>query len=116
MSQTSLTPLDQFNFHRTVSATRGVSLVFFSSRECSSCRLWKHLLIQYPQHDPGVTLFEVDAQRDMALTREFEVFHLPALFLYRDGDFHCALQCEARTEKIALAIQAALAAPAQEPP
>ena len=116
MSATGLLPLDQFNFHQTLSVTRGVSLVFFTSQACSSCRLWRHLLSHYRQQDPDLTLYEVDAQRDMALTREFEVFHLPALFLYRDGDFHGNLQCEARIENLALAIQAALAAPAQELP
>jgi hypothetical protein len=104
---THLTPLDQFNFHHTLSATRGVSLVFFTSHACSACRL---------RHAPDITLFEVDAQRDMALTREFEVFHPPALFLYQDGDFHRPLQCEAHAGKPALAIQAALSAPAQELP
>jgi hypothetical protein len=113
---TNLTPLDQFNFHHTLSATRGVSLVFFTSHACSVCRLWRHLLIGYSRHEPDITLFEVDAQRDMALTREFELFHLPALFLYQDGDFHCPLQCEAHAGKLALAIQAALSAPAQELP
>lgn len=115
MPQTRLTPLDQFTFHRTLSATRGVSLIFFSNRECATCRHWRQLLLNYP-HDPDIKLFEVDAQRDMALTREFEVFHLPALFLYRDGDFHCALQCEAHTGKLAQAIHTALALPAQELP
>ena len=111
-----MTPLDQFTFHHTLNATRGVSLVFFSSRECSSCRLWKQLLTHNNQFDPAIRLFEIDAQRDMALTREFEVFHLPALFPYRNGHFHATLQCEARAESLALAIQSALAAPAQELP
>lgn len=116
MPQTSLTTLDQFTFHRTLSATRGVSLIFFSSRECGSCRLWRQRLLQYAQLDPALRLFEVDAERDLALTREFEVWHLPALFLYRDGDFHCALECAAHTAALAQAIQTALAAPAQELP
>jgi thioredoxin-like negative regulator of GroEL len=108
--------LDQFNFHHRLAATRGVALVFFTSADCGSCRLWKRLLGQYRGHGGDFSVYEVDAQRDMALTREFEVFHLPALFLYRDGHYHGPLQCEAQAAALTRAIEAALAAPAQELP
>ena len=114
--QTGLITLDQFSFHHRLAQTPGISLVFFSSAECGSCRQWKQVLGCYHLLHPDIRLFEVDAQRDMALTREFEVFHLPALFLFVDGEFHRGVQSEASAEKLHHAITDALAATSQEMP
>lgn len=112
----ALTPLDEFDFHHALAKTVGTSLVIFTSPGCASCRAWRRMLGEYLAHHDDVRIFEVDAAQSLALTREFGVFHLPALFLYRDGHFHCALQSEARPEKLKVAIESALSAPAQEPP
>jgi thioredoxin-like negative regulator of GroEL len=112
----AFTPLDEFGFHHRLAATRGVALLIFTSTGCSSCRAWKRLLGAYHTQHPELTLFEVDAGHAQALAREFGVFHLPALFLYRDGHFHGALQSEAQADKLHAAMAAALAAPAQEAP
>lgn len=106
--------LDQFEFHHVLEATPGTSLVLFTAPACGACRRLKQILGDGAL--PEVTLFEVDAERDLALMREFDVFHLPALFLYRDGEFHCELKSEAHPRHIAEAIDAALAAPPQEAP
>jgi thioredoxin 1 len=112
----ALTPLDEFGFHHRLAATRGAALVIFASSGCSSCRAWKQLLSAYHTQHPELALFEVDAGHAQALAREFNVLHLPALFLYRDGHFHGALHCEAQPDKLQAAITSALAAPAQEAP
>ncbi len=112
----ALTPLDEFGFHHSLAGTRGVALVVFTGTGCSSCRAWKRLLTAYRAQHPALALFEVDAGHVQALAREFNVYHLPALFLYRDGHFHSPLQSEAQPEKLRAAIEAALAAPAQEQP
>jgi thioredoxin 1 len=112
----ALTPLDEFGFHHRLAATRGVALVMFTSTGCSSCRSWKRLLGAYHSQHPELALFEVDAGHAQALAREFNVFHLPALFLYRNGHFHGALHCEAQLDKLHAAIGDALVAPAQEAP
>ena len=112
----TFTPLDEFGFHHKLAGTRGLALVMFTSTGCGSCRAWKQLLGAYHAQHPDLALFEVDAGHAQALAREFSVFHLPALFLYRDGHFHYALQSEAHPEKLRAAILAALAAPAQESP
>ena len=110
--------LDQFSFHHTLAETPGLSVVVFTSRACASCRRWKRLLADYIERkeQPAIAVFEVDAERDLALVREFEVFHLPALFLYQDGSYYCALQSEALPEKFAAAITDALASPRHEAP
>lgn len=116
MTTTAFTALDEFGFHQRLAETRGTALVMFTGQGCSSCRAWKTLLTQYRQHHNDLLLFEVDAGHAQALAREFGVFHLPALFLYRDGHYHGALHCAARPEVLAAAIRASLAAPAQEAP
>lgn len=104
------------NFYDTLHAGRGPSLVIFTSTGCASCRAWKELLKEYPAINPDIVIYEVDAHESMALANEYEIFHLPALFLFKDGEFHCQLNCEANRDKLHQAIQQALREPAQEEP
>jgi len=108
--------LDQFTFHHTLAESRGVSLVIFTGPACSACRRLKAVLEGSGKMFSDLRLFEVDAGDDMALTREFEVFHLPAMFLFRDGEFHCELHSEAQPQRLRAAIDAALITPAGEAP
>lgn len=116
MNTDAFTHLDEFGFHHRLAETSGVALVIFTGEGCNSCRAWKQMLVKFRSSHPELKLFEVDAGRAQALAREFGVFHLPALFLYRDGHYHCPLQTEARPEALGTAIQKALAAPPQEAP
>jgi len=111
-----LIALDEFNFHPRLTRTPGTALVMFTGAGCNSCRAWKQLLERYGAQHPDLTMFEVDAGHAQALAREFEVFHLPALFLYRDGQFHGALQCDAHPENLRAAMAELLAAPPQDAP
>ncbi len=63
-----------------------------------------------------MTVFAVNAERDAGLEREFEVFHLPGMFLYHSGAFHCETHGEARAKKLRYAIVSALKIPAGEAP
>ena len=112
----AITTLDQFDFHHRVGATHGPALVLFHSPGCASCRHWKRLLADYAVLHDNVTLYQVDVQRDMALAHEFGLFHLPALFLYLNGQFHCEFQSEARMEDLSAALDAAMDASPQEAP
>lgn len=112
----SLARLDQFTFHHTLAATPGRALVIFTGPACGACRRLKTLLGSHAAEFADLQLFEVDAGEDLALTREFDIFHLPAMFLYRDGHFHCELQSEAQPQRLRRAIDNALAAPPQEQP
>jgi len=109
-------PLDQFDFHHTLAETSGVALVIFTAPGCGNCRAMRRALSDFGISHPEVSLFEVDAQRDMALTREFEVFHLPALFLFVDRDFHGEIQCDPLPGKIERALADAMMSPAGEAP
>lgn len=108
--------LNQFEFHHILAENPGISLVIFSTRACSSCFAWKQLLGKLQQTRPEIQVFEVDAQQDMALTREFEVFHLPSLFLFNDGAYHGELQCAASPDAVEQRLQQMLAQPPQEMP
>lgn len=105
--------LSQFEFHQVLESTPGVSLVVFTGPACGACRTLKAIL---ERDFSGHHLFEVDAGEEMGLTREFDVFHLPALFLYRDGVFHCEIKSEADPEPLRDAIASALASPSEEAP
>ncbi len=111
----ALHSLDEFNFHHTL-AEQERALVMVSGEGCSSCRHWKLLLSQYHEAHPQLALFEVDAGHSQALVNEFEVFHLPSLFLFKDGEFHRRLECEARLPLLEAAIDEAFALPAEEAP
>ena len=66
--------------------------------------------------DTASALYEVDVSEATGVAHYFGIFHLPTVYLYRDGQFHAELQCEARGEAIRKAVRGLLAAPAQEEP
>lgn len=108
--------LTQFDFHHRMEECRDTCLIFFTAEGCSSCRAWRKILAGYRARHPGVRVYQVDAQLEQALVQEFEVFHLPALFLYHQGRFHSQIQCAAGIDEFAAAIAAALARPAEDSP
>ena len=90
-------------------------MVLFSAPHCSGCRAWKQVLPQ-ALADVAGAFYEVDVSEATGVAREFGIFHLPTIYLYRDGRFHAELQCEARPEAIRLTALSLLDAPAQEEP
>jgi thioredoxin 1 len=107
--------LAEGDFHPRLAAVSGIAVVLFSAPHCGSCRAWKRLL---PNALSGSTqaLFEVDVSEATGVARYFDIFHLPTVYLYRDGRFHAELQCEARPDAIQQAVQSLLAAPPQDEP
>jgi thioredoxin 1 len=106
--------LDSHDYHHRLAARPGLGLVLFFSPECGACRRVEALLPQSVGAD--IALYHVDVQQNPALARAFDLFHLPDLFLYRDGQFHARLACEATPAALGAAIACALAAPAQDEP
>jgi len=92
----------------------GVSLLIFTGEGCSTCRWAKDAL---PQFDlPVDRLCWIDAGHSGGLVERYEVFHLPSLFLVRDGHFHGAVHAPLRPEPLIHALRAVLARPAEELP
>ncbi|PZP23996.1 thioredoxin family protein [Pseudomonas kuykendallii] len=99
--------------HRLLELT-GVSLLVFTSIGCASCRWARREL-------PGMALpverlCWVDAGDNGGLVERYGVFHLPALFVIRDGQFFGALQARLERASLVSALDAALAGPAEELP
>ncbi len=111
---------DEFNFHQKIEETTGVALVFFTGPHCASCHHLRDLLLANKvllKNALGeFVAFEIKADKATALVNEFNVFHLPSMFLYNNGQFHCELHSEAHSQKIIDAIRAALSKPAEEEP
>ncbi|AZE50158.1 Putative thioredoxin [Pseudomonas chlororaphis] len=82
--------LTDFDIDQRLLAMSGVSLVIFTSAGCASCR-WARQ--QLPGFDlPIERLCWVDAGNNSGAVERYQVFHLPALFVVRDGEFYGALQ------------------------
>jgi thioredoxin 1 len=107
--------LAEGDFHARLAAVSGVAVVLFSAPGCGACRAWKRLL---PQALSGLAaaLFEVDVGEATGVARYYNIFHLPTIYLYRDGQFHAELQCEARHDSVRQSTLRMLAEPAQEEP
>lgn len=112
----AIAQLSQFNFHHTLEDTEGTSLVYFTGLGCGACRQLKRVFEEHEQAFQSIHLFEVDAQQEMALTREFEVFHLPSMFLFHNGHYHAPIHAEPRAHSLLAAIDEALSAAPQEAP
>lgn len=110
----ALEPLDEFRYHHRLREAEGAALVLFSSPTCGTCRVVEGRLAEAAP--AGVSLFKVDVQLSPALARAHDIFLLPGLLLYRDGEFHARLDCEVSRPALERALAAALAAPAQEEP
>ena len=93
----------------------GTAVVLFTSPNCGACRAWKRLL---PTTLSGLAdaWFEVDVAEATGVARYYGIFHLPTVYLYRNGQFHAELQCEARPDSIRQTTHALLSAPAQDEP
>jgi len=74
------------------------------------------LLREYEMTRADLRVWEVDAGIDMGLTREFEVYHLPALFLFKDGRYLRPLQVEARPQALHRLVESVKDLPGEEQP
>jgi thiol-disulfide isomerase/thioredoxin len=108
--------LDQFSFHHTLEETPGVAIVIITGPDCGSCRMMRQALQSLLDDGAKFVVFEVDAETDMGIAREFGVFHLPSLFVFMNGVYHAPLEAEALPERILPALDAVLEAPAREAP
>jgi thioredoxin-like negative regulator of GroEL len=107
--------LTEFDFYRRLATSPGASLVLFSAPACGACRQAEAML---PQALAGAVarLYKVDAQQSQALAREYEVFHLPALFLFVDGHYHAPVHGPLSPAKLRQAVLDALRSPPEEAP
>ncbi|KAF1069268.1 MAG: hypothetical protein GAK45_01135 [Pseudomonas citronellolis] len=89
-------------------------MLIFTAEGCASCR-WAR------NHLPGLTLpverlCWVDAERNGGLVERYEVFHLPALFLVRDGGWLGEIRAPLHGEALFEALRDAASRPVEELP
>lgn len=97
-----------------IEATDDPVLLLFTKDACGACRAMKRALAALPDDLPVV--FEVDASASVGLVEEHGVFHLPALFLYTERDFHGEVSAPPLAEPLAQAIAAVAAGPRSDLP
>jgi thioredoxin-like negative regulator of GroEL len=107
--------LHEGDYHARLAASRGTAVVLFNNAGCGACRAWKHLLPS-ALTELITHFYEVDANAATGVVRYFGIFHLPSIYLYRDGHFHAELQVEAQATAVQDAVRNLFAAPAQEEP
>lgn len=103
---------DDHGFYRFAVAQPGPLGVLFTAPACGACKHVRALLEGLELPYPFV---EVDAASSPGLVAEHEVFHLPALFLYVDGDLHREISAEATASSLLAAITEAPSLPPTEP-
>ena len=104
------------DFHQRLASSNGLAVVMFSGPACGTCRSVASRLPEVAARAGISELFLVDVETCTAIAREFEIFHLPTLLLYKDGEFHAQIQSAVTTQAFSAAIDQALAHPAQEAP
>ena len=108
--------VDENEFHHLIPAHHGNVLVIFTGHSCSTCGVLRRALTKMLHGGERLRVFEVDAHANMGLVQEFDVFHLPAMFLYVDGEFHAEIHSPPLAARLRTAIRNALVSPAQEAP
>ncbi|WP_019625947.1 thioredoxin family protein [Thioalkalivibrio sp. ALJT] len=111
-----LPSLTQFDFHQRLMDLPGAAVILFTRQGCGACKVMGRVLADWREEADAPALFVVDAETDTALVREFEVFHLPALFVFRAGAYHGRLEAPPRLPLLRAALAAVLARPPEEAP
>ncbi|MCP1446859.1 hypothetical protein J3D54_005991 [Pseudomonas sp. GGS8] len=106
--------LTDFDADQRLLAMSGISLVIFTSVGCASCRFARE---QLPRLELAVDrLCWIDAGSNGGVVERYRVFHLPALFVVRDGEYFGALQSRLTCTALNEAVDQALNRPAEELP
>lgn len=106
--------LTDFDADQRLLAMSGISLVIFTSVGCASCRFARE---QLPRLQLAVDrLCWIDAGSNGGVVERYRVFHLPALFVVRDGEYFGALQSRLTRTALNEAVDQALNRPAEELP
>lgn len=106
--------LTDFDADQRLLAMSGVSLVIFTSVGCASCRFARE---QLPRFDLQVDrLCWIDAGDNGGVVERYQVFHLPALFVVRDGEFFGAIKSRLTSTELNAAVGQALTRTAEELP
>lgn len=82
--------LSDFDIDHQLLELPGLSLLIFTSVGCASCRYARQQLPKLALEVDRVCW--IDAEENGGAVARYEVFHLPALFVVRNGQFYGALR------------------------
>ena len=106
--------LTDFDADQRLLAMCGVSLVVFTSVGCASCRFAREQLPRLALDVDRVCW--IDAGDNGGVVERYQVFHLPALFVVRDGEFFGALKTRLTGTELNVAVGQALTRTVEELP
>lgn len=106
--------LTDFDVDQQLLSLDGTSLLIFTSIGCSSCRWAREQLPQ--QTLPVDRLCWIDAEENGGAVQRYGVFHLPALFVIRDGGFFGPLHSKLLAHDLNLGLDLALSLAPDELP
>ncbi|WP_256666338.1 MULTISPECIES: thioredoxin [unclassified Pseudomonas] len=92
----------------------GTSLLVFTSVGCSSCRWARQQLPGWAL--PVDRVCWIDAGHNGGAVERYQIFHLPALFVVCDGQFHGALQARLTASDLTHGVEQALTRKPEELP
>ena len=92
--------LKAHDFFPLLDSRQEPSLVFFATPACSSCKRLRSILISTEFDIPDLRCFQVQAEQAGGLIEEYDIFHLPAIFLFMNGEMVGELQCLLTQETI----------------
>jgi len=106
--------LTDFDIDQRLLALPGTSLLIFTSVGCALCRVAREVLPGF--NLPVQRLCWIDAGDNGGAVQRYGVFHLPALFVIKDGEFHGAVQSRLAVNELADAVRQALSLVPEELP
>jgi len=98
--------LDDGSADRYLLDAPGNSLLIFYSKTCANCRLARQTLPTLEL--PADRLCWIDAGASGGLVQRYEVFHLPSIFMVRDGVFYGAVNASLEPWDLRMQIRLAL--------
>lgn len=106
--------LTDFDIDHQLLELPGVSLLIFTGAGCASCRWARQEL---PAYDlPLDRLCWIDAGDNGGAAQRYQVFHLPAMFVVRDGNFYGALHARFTVGDLTAGLKGALSRNSDELP
>ena len=106
--------LSDFDIDHQLLELPGLSLLIFTSVGCASCRYARQQLPKLALEVDRVCW--IDAEENGGAVARYEVFHLPALFVVRDGQFYGALRSPLTASDLDHALAGALSREPDELP
>ena len=103
--------LTDASLYPSLEAAGGPVVVAFGTPGCGGCRRLRALLPALGEAVTGVDLAYAEAERCPGILADLEAFHLPAIWLFVDGDPWAPIQAPLRVAALTEAIAAALAGP-----